>query len=337
VLKEVKNMNDSYITTFFHWISVAVALVLIAAGLYLFLHYIVRWHQKQALGLALVSPWIIGFAVFTAGPLVYSLYLSFTQYSLFGNPKWVGLQNYINLFTHDPQFWPSVKLTMLYALITVPIGVVGSLLIAILMNQKVRGIGIFRVIFYLPAVLPDVAVALIWRWLFNGHGLFNYLLSPFMHIMHVSNIDWFGKAQYVLPAFSIMSIWGIFGANAVIFLAALQEVSKSYYEVADLDGATKFQKLWFITIPLISPIILLQIIQGIIGALQIFSVAMFVRPTTSAGEFMNQLIYERGFTQMHMGEASSIAWFLFAIILIFTLLIFKSSTAWVYYESNIKR
>lgn len=329
-------MND-YLVTFSHWVLVAVALVLIAAGLYFFLRRVAGWRERQAIGFAFISPWIIGFILFTAGPLLYSLYLSFTDYSLFGSPKWVGLQNYITLFTQDQEFWPSVRLTLLYAVITVPIGVVGSLLVAVLMNQKVKGIGIFRVIFYLPAVLPDVAVALIWRWLFNGNGIFNYLLSPFLNVLHMGKIDWFGKAQYVLPAFSIMSIWGIFGVNAIIFLAGLQGVSRSYYEGADLDGATKLQKLWYITIPQISPIILLQVIQGIIGALQIFSVAMFVRPTNAAGEFMNQLIYSKGFTQMHMGEASAIAWFLFIIIMVFTVAVFKSSTAWVYYESNVKK
>lgn len=326
---------SSYLTTFSHWAITAVILAAIAVGLYFLLRRL-GWRQKQAVGAACISPWVIGFLVFTAFPLVYSLYLSFTDFSLIGTPSWVGLKNYIQLFTRDAQFWPSVRLTLLYALITVPVGVVGSLLVAILMNQKIRGIGLYRVVFYLPAVMPDVAVALVWRWLFSGKGLFNFLLSPVTNALKIGRIDWFGNAPYVLPAFCIMSIWGIFGSNAIIFLAGLQGVSRSYYEAADLDGATFGQKLRYVTIPQVSPVILLQTIQGIIGALQMFSVAMFVRPTTSAGEFLNQLIYDRGFTQMHMGVASAIAWVLFLIILAFTLLVFRTSSAWVYYESEVK-
>lgn len=326
---------DSYLTTFSHWVLTMVILAAIAVGLYFLLRKL-GWRQKQAVGAACISPWVVGFLVFTAFPLVYSLYLSFTDFSLIGAPVWIGLKNYIQLFTQDAQFWPSVRLTLLYAVITVPVGVIGSLLVAILMNQKIHGIGIYRVIFYLPAVMPDVAVALIWRWLFSGKGLFNFLLSPLTNALKIGRIDWFGNAQYVLPAFCIMSIWGIFGTNAIIFLAGLQGVSHSFYEVADLEGANFAQKLWYVTIPLVSPVILLQAIQGIIGALQMFSVAMFVRPTTSAGEFLNQLIYDRGFTQMHMGTASAIAWVLFLIILVFTLLVFRSSSAWVYYQSEVK-
>lgn len=241
------------------------------------------------------------------------------------------------MFTKDVEFWPSVRITLLYAIITLPIGVFGSLLVAMLLNRKIRGIGVFRTIYYLPAVLPDVAVALIWRWLFNSEsGLLNYIINPFLKLFHIGKPDWFGNPKFVLPAFVIMSVWGIFGTNTVVFLAGLRGVPRSLYEAADIEGANIFQKLWHITIPQISPVILLQVIMGIIGALQIFTVAMFVRPTTGAGKFMNQLVYERGFTQMHMGEASAIAWVLFIIILAFTLLVFKSSPAWVHYESEVK-
>lgn len=328
-------MGD-YASTFIHWVIVALILIAVAIGIY----YILRclgMKERKATGIALISPWIVGFIIFTLFPLVYSLYLSFTDYSLFGSPQWVGIKNYVYLFTKDVEFWPSVRITLLYAIITLPIGVFGSLLVAMLLNRKIRGIGVFRTIYYLPAVLPDVAVALIWRWLFNSEsGLLNYIINPFLKLFHIGKPDWFGNPKFVLPAFVIMSVWGIFGTNTVVFLAGLQGVPRSLYEAADIEGANIFQKLWHITIPQISPVILLQVIMGIIGALQIFTVAMFVRPTTGAGKFMNQLVYERGFTQMHMGEASAIAWVLFIIILAFTLLVFKSSPAWVHYESEVK-
>lgn len=328
-------MGD-YASTFIHWVIVALILIAVAIGIY----YILRclgMKERKATGIALISPWIVGFIIFTLFPLVYSLYLSFTDYSLFGSPQWVGIKNYVYLFTKDVEFWPSVRITLLYAIITLPIGVFGSLLVAMLLNRKIKGIGVFRTIYYLPAVLPDVAVALIWRWLFNSEsGLLNYIINPFLKLFHIGKPDWFGNPKFVLPAFVIMSVWGIFGTNTVVFLAGLQGVPRSLYEAADIEGANIFQKLWHITIPQISPVILLQVIMGIIGALQIFTVAMFVRPTTGAGKFMNQLVYERGFTQMHMGEASAIAWVLFIIILAFTLLVFKSSPAWVHYESEVK-
>lgn len=177
-----------------------------------------------------------------------------------------------------------------------------------------------------------------WRWLFNSDsGLLNYFLSPILKLFGLGKPNWFGDPKFVLPAFVIMSVWGIFGTNTVVFLAGLQGVPKSLYEVADLDGASSYKKFKYITAPQISPIILLQIIMGMISSLQIFTVAMFVRPTTAAGKFMNQLIYERGFTQLHMGEASAVAWVLFVIILALTLLVFRSTPAWVYYEAEVKR
>ncbi|MGF7400063.1 sugar ABC transporter permease [Thermoanaerobacterium thermosaccharolyticum] len=328
---------EQYIRTTERWLLTPVVLMFLALIIYFLLRKI-GWKVRAATGFALISPWLIGFIIFTAFPLIYSLYLSFTNYSLFGTPKWIGLKNYIYIFTSDYEFWPSVRLTLLYAVFTVPIGVIGSLLIAMLLNNRIKGIGVFRTIYYLPAVMPDVAVALIWRWLFNSQsGLINYALSPFLKLFHIGKIDWFGDPKYVLWAFIIMSVWGIFGTNTVVFLAGLQGVPRSLYEVADLDGASPWIKFWNITIPQISPVILLQVVMGIISALQIFTVAMFVRPTTGAGIFMNQLIYNRGFTQLHMGQASAIAWVLFVIILAFTLLVFKSTPAWVHYEGEIKR
>lgn len=328
---------EHHIDALVRWLLAPVALFAIACGLYILFRRI-GWTKRQALGLAMVSPWVVGFIGFTAYPLLHSLYLSFTKSNLFGETSWVGLDNYIRLFQHDIEFWSSVRITVLYALLSLPIGVIGALLLAMLLNNQIKGIGTFRTIYFLPAVLPEVAVALLWRWMFNSEsGIINYALSLFYQLAGIGKPDWFGDPNYVLPAFVIMSVWGIFGTNTVVFLAGLQGVPRSLYEAAEIDGASAFKKFTNITIPQISPVILLQIIMGMIGALQVFTIAMFVRPTSAAGKFMNQLVYERGFTQLKMGEASAIAWVLFIIILALTLLVFRSSPAWVHYESDVRR
>ncbi|MDU7477374.1 MAG: sugar ABC transporter permease [Paenibacillus macerans] len=328
---------ENHIATLARWLLVPVFL-LIVAGLLYFVFSKLGWKKKQAFGLALVSPWIVGFLIFTLYPLFESLYLSFTESTIFGGNKWAGAGNYIKLFTSDIEFWPSVRITLLYAALSLPIGVIGALLVAMLLNNKIKGIGAYRTIYFLPAVMPEVAVALLWRWMFNSEsGIINYVLSPLFSVFGVDKPNWFGDPHYVLGAFIIMSLWGIFGTNTVVFLAGLQGVPSSLYEAAEIDGAGRFAKFKNITIPQISPVILLQVIMGMIGALQIFTIAMFVRPTTAAGKFMNQLVYERGFTQLHMGEASAVAWVLFIIILALTLLVFRSSPAWVHYESDVRR
>lgn len=327
----------TYIDTLVRWVITPLLLTIAAVILYAVLRAL-RWSKRQALGLAIISPWIIGFIGFTAYPLLHSLYLSFSKSNIFGGSEWVGLDNYIRLFTKDIEFWKSVRITLLYALLSMPIGVIGALLLAILLNNQIKGIGAFRTIYFMPAVLPEVAVALLWRWMFNSEsGVINHAISPILRLTGSPAPDWFGDADYVLIAFIIMSVWGIFGTNTVVFLAGLQGVPKSLYEAAEIDGATGLRKFWHITVPQISPVILLQVIMGMIGALQVFTIAMFVRPTSAAGKFMNQLVYERGFTQLKMGEASAVAWVLFIIILFLTLLIFRSSPAWVHYESEMQR
>lgn len=328
---------EYHLATLIRWLLVPVALLIVAALLYWVFRQL-GWKRRQAMGVALVSPWIVGFVLFTAYPLFNSLYLSFTESNIFGKTKWVGLENYIRLFTKDIEFWPSVRITILYALLSLPIGVIGALLVAMLLNRNIKGIGMFRTIYFLPAVLPEVAVALLWRWMFNSEtGIINYALTPFLSLFGVDKPNWFGDPQFVLAAFIIMSVWGIFGTNTVVFLAGLQGVPRSLYEAAEIDGANAFRKFLHITVPQISPVILLQVVMGMIGALQIFTIAMFVRPTSAAGKFMNQLVYERGFTQLHMGEASAVAWVLFVIILALTLLIFRSTPFWVHYETDVRR
>ncbi len=331
-------MHESlYLGTLIRYVLTFVMMVGLSLGVYGLLR-LFRVRETYATGYALISPWLAGFLIFTAGPIFASLGLSFTSYDLFTPPKWVGLDNYRWLFSDTLNFWPSVRLTLSYAFLSVPIGVIGSLLVALLLSMDIRGIGTYRTIYYMPAILPEVSVALLWRWLFNSEaGLLNIALKPFLSLAGIKNPDWFGDPRFVLPAFVIMSVWGVFGTNMVVFLAAIRSVPKVLYEAAEIDGAGGFRKFWNITLPQISPVILLQVIMGIIGALQMFTVAMFARPTSAAGCFMNQLIYERGFLQLKMGEASAIAWVLFLIILGLTLLVFRSSTAWVYYEAEVQK
>lgn len=274
---------ENHIATLARWLLVPVFL-LIVAGLLYFVFSKLGWKKKQAFGLALVSPWIVGFLIFTLYPLFESLYLSFTESTIFGGNKWAGAGNYIKLFTSDIEFWPSVRITLLYAALSLPIGVIGALLVAMLLNNKIKGIGAYRTIYFLPAVMPEVAVALLWRWMFNSEsGIINYVLSPLFSVFGVDKPNWFGDPHYVLGAFIIMSLWGIFGTNTVVFLAGLQGVPSSLYEAAEIDGAGRFAKFKNITIPQISPVILLQVIMGMIGALQIFTIAMFVvRPRRPA-------------------------------------------------------
>lgn len=326
-----------YLLTFIRYLIIPVFLLSLGLCLYKILR-LLGVKDRVAMGYVLILPWLFGFIVFNVYPVFGSLILSFTNYDLFNPPRWIGVDNYTSIFRYSIDFWPSLRLTLLYSLFSVPLGVIGSLIIALLLNMNLKGIGLYRTIYYLPAILPEVSVALLWRWLFNSEsGLVNYIFSPVLRLFGISKPDWFGDPRLVLPAFVIMSIWGIFGTNMVVFLAALKGVPKELYEASEIDGATGWDRFKSITIPMISPVIFMQTIMGMIGALQIFTVAMFVRPTSGAGQFMNMLIYQKGFQQFKMGEASALAWILFLIILGFTLLIFKSSPMWVYYESEVKR
>jgi len=324
---------QAYLSTIVRYAAVAGAIVVVMLLCYRVLT-LLGVKREAATGYALIMPWLLGFLIFNAYPFFASLHLSFTDYNLLQPPKWAGLGNYIRIFTQDIDFWPSIRLTFLYALFSVPLGVAGSLIVALLLTADIRSVGIYRTIYYVPYIIPEVATALIWRWLFNPDaGLLNHFLRPVLAMIGQPPPNWFGDPPMVLPAFVIISLWGITGLNMVVFLAALKNVPRHLHEAAEIDGASPWRRFWSITLPMITSVIFLQIVNGIIGAMQIFTVAVFIRPTPQAGKFVNLLVYQSGFQQFRMGYASALAWILFVIIMIFTLLVFRSSDAWVYYES----
>jgi multiple sugar transport system permease protein len=323
-----------YLPTLVRYLGVAAGLAVLAVALYFLLRR-VGVREETATGYALISPWLAGFLIWTAFPIIWSFYLSFTEYDVLQPPEWLGLRNYARIFTQDIDFWPAIRITVLYAFFAVPLGITGSLAVALLLSVDIRGLGLYRTIYYLPSILPAVAVALLWRWLFNPDaGLLNSMLRPFLEPFGLEPPNWFGDPAWVLPAFIIISLWGVAGANMVIFLGALKNVPRHLLEAAEIDGANAWHRFRAVTVPMITSVIFLQLVMGIIGALQIFTVAAFIRYTPAAGKFMNVLIYQAGFQQFRMGYASALAWILFAIILTLTLIVFRWSEAWVYYEGS---
>jgi multiple sugar transport system permease protein len=310
------------------------------------------------------------FLVFEVFPIGTSLYLSFTQYNLFKAPAWIGLDNYKSLLdlqvvalpppdqrdksplssgyeevqritlgdggivigAKQASFWRSMRLTILYAFLSVPIGLIGALGVAMLLNQNVRGLGFWRVLYYMPAILPAVATALLWRWIFSPSGLLNGALMPVYNLLSLSPPRWFSDPNLALPAFLIVSLWGVFGANSVILLAGLKGIPGELYEAAAIDGAGGWAKFRHVTIPMLSPSLFYNLVTSTIAAVQVFEVAAFIPLPATAGTFLNWLIYQEAFNYQQMGLASAMGWIMLLLILALTFLIFRSSSAWVFYQ-----
>ena len=328
-------MLETYTHTLAHWLLVGGAMILLMLGTYGFLRAL-KAKQATAVGYALILPWLLGFVIWQLFPIAYSLYLTFTQYDVLQPPHWVGLQNFKTMFFDDPRFWPSVRLTLLYSFLSVPLGMLGALGTATLLAQEVRGVGFWRTLYYVPSILPAAATALLWRWMFAGQGLINTLLGPIYRLFHMATPAWFSDEKLVLPSFIIMSFWGVFGSNTVILLAALKNVPKELKEAAHVDGANAWTAFWRITVPMISPSLFYVLIMGIIGAMQNFTAPLFITTPGGAGTFLNVYVYQQGFTQFKMGYASAVGWFLMVLILILTALVWKWSAAYVYYEGEVK-
>jgi multiple sugar transport system permease protein len=281
-----------------------------------------------------VSPWIIGFIIFTAYPIGFSLFLSFHEWNLLESWQYVGLSNYITMFTEDGLFRQSLKVTAIYTGASVPLGICVALILAALLNRpSIRGLSVFRTIFYLPSVTSGVAVAILWMWIFNpDFGIINY----FLKLLGINGPPWLASEEWVLPALIIMSLWGI-GGSMIIFLAGLQGVPQELYESAELDGATGWHKFRYITIPLITPVILFNLITGVIGSFQTFTQAYIMTNggPNNASLFYILNLYNQSFRNMRMGYGCALAWVLFLVILICSLVLLWTSNKWVYYEGGI--
>jgi len=278
------------------------------------------------------SPWWLGLILFVIGPMVASIVISFTKWDIITPPKWVGFQNYVHMFKEDPLFWKSLRVTAVYTFVLVPVQLTLSMLVSILLNQKVRMLGLFRTIFYLPTVLPIVASSLLWLWILSPEGILNF----FVGLLGIPPQNWLTSERLALPSIMLMSLWGSFGTSMIIFLAGLQGIPHSLYEAAEIDGSGAWGKFRHITLPMLSPVIFFNFVMGTIGTFQVFTQGYLLtdgRPN-NATLFYVLYLYRNGFEYLRMGYASALAWVLFVIILAVTLLIIRSSTMWVYYEAQ---
>ena len=295
---------------------------------------LIRQSNKQFEGLLFITPWIIGFLLFQFYPFISSLVYSFTNYNILGKPKIIGFANYIRLFTIDPDFKKSVGVTLLYAFISVPGKLIFALIVALILNMKLRGVHAFRTIFYLPSILGgSVAISALWKLMFMKEGIINDLLEK----INIPAIDWLGSPHVALLTISLLQIWQ-FGSSMVLFLAALKQIPTELYESASIEGASAIKKFFYITFPMITPIVFFNLIMQTINALQNFTSAFVI---TNGGPLKSTYLiglklYTEGFSNFKMGYASSISWVMFLLILAFTLLIFRSSSAWVYYQDGSK-
>jgi multiple sugar transport system permease protein len=285
-------------------------------------------------GLLFVAPWLVGFLIFTLYPILASIYYSFTAYDVISPPQWVGIDNYRTLLTADPLLWQAVGNTLFYAVIAVPLNLVIAVSVALLLNLNVRGLSVFRTIFFLPTIVPDVAAGMLWAWLLNPQfGAVNALLKA----VGLPALGWLSDPAWAKPSLIMINAW-TFGTSMVIFLAAVQEIPQHLYESAELDGANAWRRTWHITLPMLSPTIFFNLVLGIIGAFQYFTTAFVVSggqggPAGST-TFYSLLLFRNAFSYFKMGYASAMAWLLFLVVLLVTLVLFRTSSRWVYYEGG---
>lgn len=295
-----------------------------------------RWlnlSRREALFCYLfISPWLVGFIIWTAGPILYSLYLSFTDYTIISAPIWVGLANFRKAFTLDVLVSKSLVNTAYYVGIGVPLRIVFAFLLAALLNTEIRGRLIYRIVYYMPSIVPAVASAVLWLILLNPRlGLFNVVFR----LVGLPSINWLASPVWSKPALILMSLWGV-GGSMIIYLAGFQSIPESLYEAADIDGASRWRKFRHVTIPLMTPTLFFNLVMQIIGSFQVFDSAFIM---TAGGPLNSTLfimlhIYNNAFSFFRMGYAAALAWILFVIIMILTLLTLRSSEAWVFYQGG---
>ena len=295
--------------------------------------------REAAAGYLFVTPWIIGFLLFTIGPMIASLIFSLTRYDIVNPPQWIGAQNYADLF-RDPIFWQAVKVTLYFAALSLPSSLVLGFLLAVLLNQDIPGIRLWRTVYFLPSVLSGVAVTLLWVLLFNPQiGVVNQILE----LLGIKGPGWFADPDWAIPSLVIMGLWGV-GQNMIIYLAGLQSVPADLYDAALVDGAGVWDRFRFVTLPMVSPVLFYNLVLGLIGTFNYFTQAYVASGAVNddvggpvrSTLFYNIYLYQSAFKYNQMGYASAMAWVLFVIVLVLTLLIFKSSDLWVYYEGELK-
>ena len=281
-----------------------------------------------------ISPWIIGFILFGGGPIVASFLLSFTDWTLLASPNWIGLENYRQLI-NDPLFFVTLWNTLYYAAGSVLLGVVLAFFLALLLNQKVRGVAIFRTIFYLPSVVAGIATAILWiNILHPDFGLINYALSWF----GIQGPGWLVSETWVMPALILMSLWGA-GGTMIIYLAGLQSIPEYLYEAAAIDGAGAMRKFWHVTVPMMSPVIFFNLVVGFIVSLQAFVLILVMTDggPANASLVYGLYLYRTAFENFEMGYASALSWVLFVVIMMITAIQFYAARRWVYYEGELRR
>ncbi len=281
----------------------------------------------------LISPWLLGFFLLTVGPMLYSLYISFTNWDLLTDPVWIGLDNYLRKMPNDPRFWQSLKVTLIYTAAYVPLEMMGGLFLALLVRNQIRGIRFFRTIFYLPTMLAGVAFAVVWLWMLNPRGgLVNLALAQF----GIVGPRWLLDPQWALSALLMMSFWG-WGRAMVIYLAGLQVIPGELYEAAAIDGASRLSRFRHVTLPLLTPTIFFNLILSVINTFQTFTNAFVATDggPLDATLFFVLYMYKQAFELLNMGYASALAWILFLVVLLLTLLILRTQRSWVFYAGEI--
>jgi multiple sugar transport system permease protein len=285
--------------------------------------------RNVGLGLLFISPWIVGFLAFTLYPVLASVYYSFCDYDVLSTPVWTGTLNYRDMFS-DSVFWKSLRNTLYFTAYSLPLGLILAFLLAVLLNNQVRLRPLFRTCFFLPSLVPVVAVSMLWLWIFNGSfGLLNYALG----LLGIHGPNWLSDQQWTKPALIMTTLWGV-GGSMVIYLAALQDVPRDLYDSADIDGANAWHRLVHITFPMVSPVIYFNLVMGIIGSLQVFAGPYIMfngsGPNRSA-LFYATYIYENAFSYNQMGYACAMAWVLFLIILGLTWVATRATRKHIYY------
>lgn len=290
-----------------------------------------REARQFAKGIGFLSPWIVGFLVFTLVPVALSFYYSLTRFDLLQPPKYIGIQNYLDLL-HDQLFWKATGNTFYYTAMALPAGLLVSLGLALLLNVEMPGRAVWRTIIFMPSIVPIVATAIVWMWLLNPRlGLINGMLEA----LHIPPSPWLSDPNWAMPTLAIMSIWGV-GNAVVIYLAGLQDVPHELHEAAELDGAGPLRRVWHVTIPLLSPVIFFNVITAIIAALQIFDVPFIM---TNGGPvhktyFLSMYLYDKAFVYLQMGDASAIAWIMLLFVLVMTAIAFIFSGRLVHYQGK---